>query len=117
MKIAVGGSRDFCGYEILKDALNDVIQQLDGREIILLSGHCRGTDQLVERYAEEMAIPIDLHPAQWEKYGKAAGIKRNYEMVDLADRIIAFWNGKSKGTKSLIDYARKTGKPVNVIEI
>lgn len=86
-------------------------------ELVFLSGNCRGADLLGEKYAEENSFKIERYIAEWNKYGKAAGPKRNKIMADEADYIICFWDGKSKGTKSLIDYVSKTGKPIKIKKI
>ena len=114
MKIVVGGCRDFCDYDVLREFLDEVLDGRDLSDVTLLSGHCRGADMLAELYAGERGIKVELHPAEWDKYGRAAGVHRNREMVDEADQVIAFWDGKSRGTKSLIEYAKKRGKAADV---
>ena len=66
-------------------------------------------------YAKENGIKLTELVPQYEQYGRAAPIVRNKEIVDYSDKIIAFWNGKSKGTLSVIKYAQKTGKPCEII--
>ena len=117
MKIVVGGCRDFCDYEVLREFLDTLLAGTDISNVTILSGGCRGADMLAEQYAAEHGIPVERHPAEWDKYGRAAGIHRNREMVDEADKVVAFWDGKSRGTKSLIEYAKKCGKKIEVKEI
>jgi tyrosyl-tRNA synthetase len=62
---------------------------------------------LGEKYAKMKNIPIKIYKPDWEKYGKAAGVIRNEDIINYSDRVIAFWDGKSKGTKNSIDHARK----------
>jgi len=69
---------------------------------------------LGERFAEEHGFMTEKHPALWKKYGKAAGAVRNKEMAEACDFAICFWDGKSSGTRMMIDYAKKLGKPVFV---
>ncbi len=69
---------------------------------------------LGERYSKENEYKIERHPANWQKYGRAAGPKRNEEMAKLCDMAICFWDGKSKGTKSMIDFAKKHNKPLKI---
>jgi hypothetical protein len=71
------------------------------------------TRQIVA-YAKENGFEIEKYPADWEKYGKSAGPRRNEQMAKISDYIICFWDGKSKGTKSMIGYAKKYGKPIRV---
>jgi len=68
-----------------------------------------------KKYANERGYPIKQFPADWNKYGKSAGYKRNEEMAKYADALIAFWDGKSKGTKHMIDLAKRYGLKVKVV--
>ncbi len=67
----------------------------------------RGADRLGERYAKERGYPVRLFPADWEKFGKSAGYRRNAEMAKYADGLIAFWDGRSAGTGHMIYLAKK----------
>ena len=118
MKIVVGGCRDFFDYPVVSYHLDTLLKQYDPADtIVFLSGHCSGVDQLVERYAIEHAHSLILFPAEWERYGRAAGPIRNKSMVESSDQVVAFWDGKSRGTASLIGYARKLGKPITIVKI
>ncbi len=72
---------------------------------------------MAEKYAKEQGFGLEIHPADWQKFGKSAGPKRNREMVITADCVIAFWDGKSRGTKSLIEYAKQYEKPIRIKRI
>lgn len=104
MKVIIAGSRSFNNYSKLKRVM-DTISALE-----IVCGEARGADSLGRRYAEENGIPIKSFPAQWDKYGKAAGIIRNHEMGDYADYLVAFWDGQSRGTKDMINYMKALGK-------
>lgn len=82
-----------------------------------LSGGCKGADALGERYAEENGFKIEHFPAEWNKFGKSAGPIRNFQMAKNCDYVICFWDGKSKGTKSMINYAKQLNKPIKVKKI
>lgn len=71
----------------------------------IVSGTCEGVDQLGEEWAERHGIPVKRFPADWKKYGRRAGPLRNQTMASYADALIAIWDGKSKGTRSMIDEA------------
>ncbi len=114
-KIAVIGSRSFNNYELLKDTL-DKYDYFDGIDFII-SGGAKGADKLAERYAKENGIKIKIFKPEWGKYGKKAGIIRNKKIVEEADIVLAFWDGKSKGTEFTINYANKLGKEMEVIII
>ena len=82
--------------------------------VIIVSGHARGADSLGERFAHEFNLPFELHPANWRLLGKAAGMVRNAEMAKCSDALIAFWDGESRGTRHMINFARKRGLDISV---
>ena len=112
MKFIIAGGRDFDNYELLKNSCNDLILQKVSE---VVSGEARGADSLGEKWATENKIRVTLFPANWNKYGKSAGYKRNTQMADYADGLIAFWDGKSKGTKHMIDTATQKGLVVHIV--
>lgn len=114
-KILIAGSREYDNYEEAEAVLNEFFS--DTEEAVILSGACRGADKIGERYAEEHGFEVKRYPADWKRYGRAAGPIRNEEMVRDADVIICFWNGKSRGSRSLIEYAEKLGKKVFIISV
>jgi hypothetical protein len=84
-------------------------------EIVIISGAARGADRLGEKYAKERGYKVIRVPADWNRYGKSAGYIRNKEMAESSDALVAFWDGKSKGTKNMIDLAKEYGLKVRVI--
>lgn len=82
--------------------------------VIIVSGTARGADQLGERYAERRGYTVERCPADWENYGRSAGMARNKNMAARSDALIAFWDGKSPGTKNMINLARERGLKVRV---
>ena len=110
MKLLITGSRTFNDKILL-------FSELDKLDFdILISGGAKGTDKIAEEYAINNNIPIDQHKPNYSKYGRGAPIVRNKEMVEFGDMVIAFWDGKSKGTKSTIDYAKKLNKEIITIK-
>ena len=108
MKIIIAGTRTFTNYQKLKQTCDYFLQ--DQTNIEIVSGaYYRGADKLGEQYAKERGYKLTKFPADWNKYGKAAGPKRNEQMADYADALIAFWDGKSRGTKNMIDLAEQLG--------
>lgn len=105
MKVIVAGSRGFHNYELLKSSLDKILQNQTDIEIV--SGGARGADLLGERYAQEKGYSIKIFLADWERLGKRAGFFRNKEMAKYADACVCFWDGKSRGTKSMIELAKK----------
>ena len=71
-------------------------------------------DQAAEQYAKENNIALVVHLPEYQKFGRGAPQERNKLIVDSADFVLAFWDGKSKGTKSVIEYCKKLGKPHEV---
>ena len=114
-RIVVAGCRYFTDYPLAKAFIEQAISELrDNYELIFLSGRCAGADRLGERFALENGFSVEYFPADWETYGKSAGPIRNRKMAEIADYVICFWDGKSRGTASMIQSAKKLGKPVRV---
>lgn len=112
-KVIVAGSRTFENYTLLENKLNALLRNVTP---VIVCGEAKGADKLGRRYAEKYGRKIISCPADWDKYGKSAGYRRNEEMAKVADALVAFWDGDSKGTKHMIDTMKKLGKPVKVIQ-
>lgn len=100
MRIIVAGGRNFADYDLLSSKLDFYLSKTENP--IIVCGEAKGADALGKKYALERNIPVLSFPAEWEKYGKSAGFKRNQVMSDNADCLVAFWDGKSLGTKDMI---------------
>ncbi len=111
MKIIVAGGRDFNNPIALNNILLDIINP---KEDIIVCGDARGADLLGAEWAAQHAVPIQHFPAYWDTYGKAAGYIRNAEMAEYGDMLIAFWDGKSKGTMNMIKAMKLHKKPYYV---
>ena len=112
MRLAVVGGRDFDDYDLMCDILNDY---KDHGIDIIISGGAKGADSLAERYAVDNDIDIMVLEADWESHGRSAGPIRNQEIIEQSTDVVAFWNGKSRGTKHSIGLAKKKGCPCAVI--
>ena len=110
-KIIVAGSRTFCDYHKVREALDKRKDEI--KEIVC--GGARGADSLGETYAISHDIKVTYFNADWQNDGQAAGFIRNHKMGDYADELIAFWDGKSTGTKDMIEYMQKLKKPIEII--
>ena len=75
----------------------------------VVCGCARGVDVAGEHWATEKAIPVLRFPADWTRYGRSAGYRRNELMAQNADALVAVWDGHSRGTKHMIDIARRAG--------
>jgi predicted Rossmann fold nucleotide-binding protein DprA/Smf involved in DNA uptake len=110
MKIAIVGSRDFHDPQ----AVTDFVASLPS-DAVIVSGGARGVDTWAERAALARGLSVEVHKANWDAYGKRAGFVRNFLIVKSADRVVAFWDGRSKGTAHSIRVAREIGKDVQVL--
>ena len=114
-RVVIAGCRDYNDYEEAKRYIDYCLSDIrKDNDILILSGCAKGADALGERYAEENGFKIEKHHADWAKFGRSAGPERNEQMANLCDYVICFWDGKSRGTKSMIELARKYNKPVNI---
>lgn len=113
MKVIIAGCRDFTDYQKLKQFCDYTLTGI--KDIEIVSGTQRGADKLGERYAEENNYPIERFYPDWNLYGNSAGPRRNTQMADYADILIAFWDGKSRGTQDMINKAYKK-KLIVIIE-
>lgn len=115
MRIIVAGGRDFGDYSLMQMKLDKILSRLDRNDITIISGGCKGADSIAETYAIFSGIKFVKFPANWDKHGKSAGPIRNKKMAEQADGLVAFWDGKSRGTKNMIDEARKAGLKIRVV--
>ena len=113
MKTIIAGSRSIRSYGYLLNAISS-----SGFKITkVISGGAKGADKLGELYANRKSIPLEIVEADWELYGKRAGMIRNSQMAERADALIAIWDGTSSGTKHMIKVAKEKGLKVYVLYI
>ena len=126
LRIIVAGSRGFKNYDLLRDTLMDYLDFMDDKDVVdnpsqvkFISGTAKGADTLGEQFAYTYEYEVIRFPAAWDIYGKSAGYRRNAEMAKYASEaygvLFAFWDGKSKGTKHMIDLAKRYGLEVHVV--
>jgi hypothetical protein len=106
MRCIIAGSRSFDDYGYMVQKLTGWCEEFMSE---VISGGAKGADRLGERFAKEHNIPLKIMPADWDRYGKRAGYIRNTQMAAEADVLFAFWDGKSPGTKHMIDIAYDKG--------
>ena len=109
MKLLIAGSRSITDFDLSPYISKEVDE--------IISGGANGIDALAEKYADERRISKHIIRPQYHLYKKAAPIKRNAEMIKIADKILVIWDGKSKGTLSTINYAKKIKKEINIVQI
>ena len=104
-RVIIAGGRDFDDWGLLHRTVKKLLSKGD----TIISGGAKGADALGEQFAKRNSkyLELEIFPADWDKYGKGAGYVRNHQMALTADTLIAFWDGRSKGTKNMIEEAHK----------
>lgn len=128
LRIIVAGGRDFKDYNLLSNTIMQYLEDVDDTGIVsnpkqvkFISGTARGADSLGEQFAYTWGYDVVRFPADWDTHGKRAGYRRNAEMAIYASEngndgvLIAFWDGRSRGTKHMIDLAKRYGLDVHVV--
>jgi hypothetical protein len=116
----IAGSRTFNNYELLKERCDFYLQNQKG-VIHIVSGGARGADALAERYAKEKGYELHVFPADWDRYGKAAGYIRNEQMHKYIAQfekrgVICFWDGQSKGTAHNFELCKTYNNSLRVVQ-
>lgn len=111
MKLMICGSRSIQNSSWVFNHIKDCIKTFNTSTITIIEGEARGVDTIAKLFAKRHNIPIESYPADWDKYGKAAGYIRNEIMVKACDFCLILWDGKSHGTKHDIDLCKKYNKP------
>lgn len=109
MKLLIAGSRSIKDFDLapyIPDGVDEII-----------SGGAGGVDTLAEKYADDHRISKRIIRPKYNLYKRAAPIKRNEEMVQIADTVLVIWDGDSKGTLSTINFAKKQNKPTIVVNL
>ena len=107
MKLLIVGSRSIENF--------DFSAYITEKPTLIISGGAQGVDVIAEQYADRHKISKLILRPHYELYGRAAPIKRNEQMVEIADAVLVIWDGASRGAQSTIRYAKKLGKPTTVI--
>ncbi len=106
IKVAVIGSRNL--------SVRNLKNYLPGEVTEIVSGGARGIDTCARNYAFENNLKLKEFLPEYDLYGRSAPLKRNIQIIDYADLVLAFWDGDSHGTKYVIDQCKKRGKEVKV---
>jgi len=112
MKVIIAGSRDGFVARNTYEAIEE--SPFFGKITEVVSGTAKGVDQHGEMYSRTRELSLKQFPADWDTFGKSAGFRRNVEMADYADALVAVWDGQSRGTKHMIDQMELRNKPVYV---
>lgn len=109
MKVIIAGGRDFSPTT---DQIDKALAFAKGVTVTeVVCGMATGVDTAGLKWAQKNKIKVAEYPADWNKHGKAAGPIRNEQMAKYGDVLVAFWDGKSKGTKNMIENMQKLHKP------
>jgi hypothetical protein len=109
MKVAV------CGPRWVEEI--DLGAVLPPEAEVIVSGGARGVDTLAEGYARQHGLGTIIHYPDYKRYGRRAPVVRNTLIVNEADMLIAFWDGRSRGTNDTITKARRKGLPVAIVKV
>lgn len=117
IRVVVAGGRDFNGFGLGFQKITKLLRTItqDFGEVEVVCGEARGADTVGKEWARDNGVPVASFPADWEEHGKAAGHIRNAAMAEYGTHLIAFWDGKSRGTKNMIDVARSKGLKVALV--
>ena len=112
MKVAIVGTRTYPDLEQVREYVSKLSQ-----DDIIISGGAKGVDATAEDEARKLGMEVISIPAEWNKYGKRAGLMRNDLIVAMADLVVAFWDGVSRGTKYTIDKAKEKNVITQVFNV
>lgn len=116
MRLIIAGGRDFNDEQLMRNALQEMVQrQFIDESVTLICGMARGADLLGKHLFDEQQLPVECYPADWNRLGKRAGFVRNTEMGRTADLALIFWDGKSSGTKHMIGVMEMLQKPYYIV--
>lgn len=110
MRVAIVGSRDYPDLAEVRRYVGTLPP-----DTVVVTGGARGVDRVAADEAESRGLAVVIHCAKWDDEGRSAGYRRNIRIVEDCDRVVAFWDGGSRGTQHTIDIARRKGRPVEVI--
>lgn len=130
MKIVICGGRKFDDFKLFKLELDEILEGKSG--VVLISGGADGADNMAKNYARRYGYEFQEVLADWEnvtvpgaivktkkdgtQYNKRAGIDRNLKLLAMADMIVAFWDGRSKGTGHMVQESKRRNIPLVVVD-
>ena len=109
MKLLIAGSRGITAFDLTPYITEDVDT--------IISGGAKGVDALAEQYADSHHLSKYILQPEYKRFGRGAPLKRNEEMIGMADSVLVIWDGESKGAHYTIEYTKKLGKPITVVKV
>lgn len=109
MKLAIIGSRN------IDPEIEELQKHIPKNVTEIVSGGARGVDSKAEQLAEKMNLGLTVIRPDYKRYGRGAPLRRNKQIVEAADCVLALWDGKSRGTQNTVNWAKKLGKACEVI--
>lgn len=115
IRIVIAGGREFDDFDYMRECMNSIKHLYYNRSIEVISGACRGADELGEQWAAENHFAVESKPPDYKKYPpKQAPLIRNDEMAKRGDVLCAFWDGESRGTRHMIGCAMREGLEIHI---
>ena len=109
MKLLIVSSRSITDF--------DLSPYISAEVDTVISGGAIGIDSLAERYADLHRLSKYILRPRYDLYGRAATLKRNEKMVDMADAVLVIWDGLSKGSQYIVKYTKKMNKPMTIVQV
>lgn len=118
-KVVIFGGREFTNYDLFIESVVEILDglELSPEDVEIVEGGARGADRLAGTFCSNYGVHHKLFKAEWDKLGKGAGHIRNRKMAEYSDFGIGFWDGKSKGTKNMIETLKKLDKDTYIVNI
>ena len=119
IRVIIAGGKDFTNINVMAKVLNnlqDIDHVIEIEKLTLICGITRGADLTAYKLFKEVGLPVEVYPADWNRHGKQADYICNTQMANVADMLIAFWDGSSPETKHMITTARKHNLNVFVFD-
>jgi len=111
VKVVICGSRNLENYRLVEEAVSRSGYSIS----TVISGGARGVDRLGMAFARAHHLPVQVFMPDWERLGKRAGFVRNRQMAEIAEAVVAVWDGQSRGTRHMIELASLRNLPCFVL--
>ncbi len=116
--VMVCGSRSITDVTWVERQIVEYLKEIysGDMDFIIINGLAKGVDMIAKNWAESHKVGTWDFPAEWDKYGRSAGYRRNVTMVEKCDYCLILWDGQSHGTKHDIDLCIEKNKPHKIVK-